>query len=87
MAAGSIKTPQILMLSGIGPSDHLKAFGIQTKIHNSNVGSNLQDHIGIDYLYRSNVPTLNKSLGTWSGRVKSILEYLIFLEYISFVSS
>ena len=78
MAAGSIKTPQILMHSGIGPSDHLKEFGIKTKIHNSNVGSNLQDHIGIDYLYRSKVPTLNKSLGTWSGRVKSILEYLIF---------
>ena len=78
MAAGSIKTPQILMLSGIGPSDHLKEFGIQTKIHNSNVGSNLQDHIGIDYLYKSKVPTLNESLGTWSGRIKSILEYLIF---------
>ena len=78
MAAGSIKTPHILMLSGIGPSDHLKNFGIETKIDNPNVGSNLQDHIGIDYLYRSKVPTLNKSLGTVSGRIKSILEYLIF---------
>ena len=78
MAAGSIKTPHILMLSGIGPSDHLKDFGIETKIDNPNVGSNLQDHIGIDYLYRSKVPTLNKSLGTVSGRIKSILEYLIF---------
>ena len=78
MAAGSIKTPHILMLSGIGPSDHLKDLGIETKIDNPNVGSNLQDHIGIDYLYRSKVPTLNKSLGTVSGRIKSILEYLIF---------
>jgi len=78
MSAGSIKTPHILMLSGIGPSDHLKDFGIETKIDNPNVGSNLQDHIGIDYLYRSKVPTLNKSLGTVSGRIKSILEYLIF---------
>ena len=78
MAAGSIKTPHILMLSGIGPSDHLKNFGIETKIDNPNIGSNLQDHIGIDYLYRSKVPTLNKSLGTVSGRIKSILEYLIF---------
>ena len=78
MAAGSIKTPHILMHSGIGPSEHLKEFGIKTKIDNPNVGSNLQDHIGIDYLYRSKVPTLNKSLGTWSGRTKSILEYLIF---------
>ncbi len=77
MAAGSIKTPHILMHSGIGPQNHLKDFGIKTKIDNSNVGANLQDHIGIDYLYRSKVQTLNKSLGTWSGRIKSILEYLM----------
>ena len=43
MAAGSIKTPHILMLSGIGPSDHLKDFGIETKIDNPNIGSNLQE--------------------------------------------
>ncbi len=78
MTAGSIKTPQILMHSGIGPSDHLKKFDIKTRIHNSNIGSNLQDHVGIEYLFRSNVATLNQSLGTWRGRTKSILEYLMF---------
>ena len=78
LAAGSIKTPQILMLSGIGSSEHLKKFNIKTKIDNHNVGSNFQDHIGIDYLYRSKIPTLNKSLGTWNGRIKSILEYLFY---------
>ena len=78
LAAGSIKTPQILMLSGIGSSDHLKKFDIETKINNKNVGLNFQDHIGIDYLYRSKVTTLNKSLGTWNGRIKSIFQYLIY---------
>ena len=78
LSAGSIKSPQLLMLSGIGSSNHLKQFNIETKINNENVGSNLQDHIGIDYLYRSKVSTLNKSLGTWNGRIKSIFEYLLF---------
>ena len=50
MSSGAIKTPQILMLSGIGPDKILKKNGIQVLLNNENVGSNLQDHIGLDYL-------------------------------------
>ena len=78
MAAGSIKTPHILMNSGIGPSKLLKKNDISIKIENNNVGSHLQDHIGIDYLYKSKIPTLNQSLGTIKGRIQSILQYLFF---------
>ena len=45
LSAGTIGTPQILMLSGIGDSDHLKEVGIKTILHSPEVGRNLQDHL------------------------------------------
>lgn len=46
VAAGVIGSPQLLMLSGIGPSDHLKELNIPIK-QNLSVGYNLQDHVGL----------------------------------------
>ncbi|KAA8649313.1 hypothetical protein EYZ11_007058 [Aspergillus tanneri] len=45
VCAGSIQSPQILELSGIGNCEVLSAAGIPVKIHNPNVGENLQDHL------------------------------------------
>ncbi|OTB05583.1 putative GMC oxidoreductase [Hypoxylon sp. CI-4A] len=44
LAAGSIKTPQLLELSGIGDKNRLEKYGIDCLIDNPNVGENLQDH-------------------------------------------
>jgi choline dehydrogenase len=44
MAAGAIATPKILMLSGVGPAEHLKARGIAAVVDRPEVGANLQDH-------------------------------------------
>ncbi len=44
MAAGTFNTPKVLMLSGIGPADHLKAMGIAPKFDLPGIGQNLQDH-------------------------------------------
>ncbi|KIM44803.1 GMC oxidoreductase [Hebeloma cylindrosporum] len=44
LSAGSVGTPQILQLSGIGNSADLKALNITPIIHNANVGENLSDH-------------------------------------------
>lgn len=45
VAAGALRTPQLLMLSGIGPADHLAEVGIDLRSHLPGVGENLQDHV------------------------------------------
>ena len=44
LSAGAIGSPQLLMLSGIGPADHLAELGIDTVADSPGVGDNLQDH-------------------------------------------
>jgi len=47
LAAGAINTPQLLMLSGLGPADHLRAHGIEVRADLPEVGEGLQDHLDI----------------------------------------
>ena len=54
LSAGTIGTPQILMLSGIGDSDHLKEVGIKTILHSPEVGRNLQDHLIVPMSFDTN---------------------------------
>lgn len=44
LSGGAINSPQLLMLSGIGPADHLRQLGIECRIDLPGVGSNLHDH-------------------------------------------
>ena len=44
LSAGAINTPQLLMLSGIGPADHLAEHGISVIVDNPNVGDHYMDH-------------------------------------------
>jgi choline dehydrogenase-like flavoprotein len=61
LSAGAINTPQLLMLSGIGPSKHLSQLGIKT-IVNSAVGYNLMDHLAPGALtFTVNATTLKNS--------------------------
>ena len=76
LSSGSIMTPYLLLKSGIGNAKDLKEFNIPVNLHSSHVGKNFQDHLGLDYLYKTFSPTLNKDLGTWGGRIKSVLKYL-----------
>ncbi len=80
LAAGAINSPQILQLSGIGDANLIKQFGIKVIHHAPAVGQNLQDHLGIDLLYRANTPTLNQELGPLWGKVKHALRYLFTLK-------
>jgi len=45
LCGGAINTPQLLMLSGIGPADHLASHGIELLVDAPDVGANLQDHL------------------------------------------
>ncbi|NNF56659.1 MAG: choline dehydrogenase [Rhodothermaceae bacterium] len=53
LCGGAINSPQLLMLSGVGPVDHLRAQGIEVVADRSEVGSNLQDHLIVGVRYRS----------------------------------
>ncbi|TBR40334.1 MULTISPECIES: GMC family oxidoreductase [Dyella] len=47
LSAGAINTPQLLMLSGVGPADELRQHGIPTVLDQPHVGAHLQDHLDI----------------------------------------
>ena len=76
LCSGSIMTPYLLLKSGIGNASDLKELNLPVNLHSSHVGKNFQDHLGLDYLYKTFASTLNKDLGTWGGRIKSVLKYL-----------
>lgn len=56
LAGGSINTPQMLMLSGIGPADDLRALGIDVVADVPGVGQNLSDHTSAALAFRRKVP-------------------------------
>ena len=76
LAAGAVGTPAILQRSGIGPRRLLDTFGIAPVCVNEAVGAGLQDHLGIDYLFRANEPTLNQSIGRLSGQMAAALRFM-----------
>lgn len=47
LSAGALNSPQLLMLSGVGPRHHLESLGIPVVHDSPGVGQNLQDHIGV----------------------------------------
>ncbi|HEY6457656.1 MAG TPA: GMC family oxidoreductase N-terminal domain-containing protein [Steroidobacteraceae bacterium] len=53
VCAGAFNTPQLLLLSGIGPADQLTAHGIAVIRHSPNVGRNLQDHQSIGMMFEA----------------------------------
>ncbi|WP_461472606.1 GMC family oxidoreductase [Pararhodobacter sp.] len=77
LSGGGINTPQILMLSGVGPGAALAALGIGVVLDQPNVGANLTDHQGLNYTYRMRVPTMNDVLRPWWGKALVGLRYLL----------
>ncbi len=78
LSAGSINSPQLLQLSGIADPALLSRFDIPLRQAAPAVGRNLQDHLGINYIYRSRVPTLNNALYPLRGKIRAGIEFLLW---------
>ncbi|TAL93152.1 MAG: choline dehydrogenase [Paraburkholderia sp.] len=71
VSAGSLNSPQVLMLSGIGPGEELRRHGISTVVDSPGVGLNLQDHFYVHGSYRS---TPDSSYNYQLGGLRKYLE-------------
>lgn len=77
VSGGAVNSPQLLQLSGVGPADLLTSLGIDIVQAAPGVGQNLQDHLGMDFIYRSRLPTLNDQLHSWQGKIRQGLRYVL----------
>ena len=78
LSAGALQTPQLLLLSGIGPAADLKEVGIQPVHDLKGVGRNLHDHLACPVLMRSPDPTsYGISARALPRGIANVLEYLI----------
>jgi choline dehydrogenase len=78
LAAGSIGSPHLLQLSGIGPADVLRRFGIPVVHEATGVGANLHDHLQIRMMWKVKGPTLNQLANSWRGKMQMALQYLFW---------
>ncbi|AQU81567.1 MULTISPECIES: GMC family oxidoreductase [unclassified Halomonas] len=77
LCAGAIGSPHLLLLSGVGPAEHLREHNIALVHDLPGVGENLQDHLQIRSVYRvSNAKTLNVMASTLLGKAAIGWEYL-----------
>jgi choline dehydrogenase len=76
LSAGSIGSPQLLQLSGIGPAALLKQHDIPVQVDLPGVGANLQDHLQIRAVFKlNNAKTLNTMVGSLYGKALVAMEY------------
>ena len=76
LCGGAINTPQVLMLSGIGPAAHLQAMGIAVERDHPHVGQHLQDHFQARLMFRaSQRVTLNERVNSLFGMAMMGAQY------------
>jgi choline dehydrogenase-like flavoprotein len=78
LAAGSIGSTQILLLSGVGPAAQLQGLGIPVVLDKPGVGENLQDHLQLRLIYKvTGVKTLNQIYYSRFGKAGMALDYAL----------
>ncbi|HMD62677.1 MAG TPA: choline dehydrogenase [Stellaceae bacterium] len=79
LCGGAVNSPQLLMLSGIGPQQHLSELGIAVVHHLPGVGQSLQDHYSAPIKLRCRLPiTVNDVMQSNVRKLKSGLQYMMF---------
>jgi choline dehydrogenase len=79
LCGGAVNSPQLLMLSGIGPQPHIAEFGIPFVHHLPGVGQSLQDHYSAPIKLRCRLPvTVNDVMLNNARKLKAGLEYYMF---------
>ncbi len=79
LAAGSIGSTQIMLLSGVGPAQHLAEHGIAVVADRPGVGANLQDHLQLRLIYKvDGIRTLNERYHAPLGLAGMLAEYVLF---------
>lgn len=78
VTSGAIGTPKLMMLSGIGPGDHLREQGIDVVADLPGVGSNLNDHFGIDIVAELKGPDSLDKYGKLHWSVWAGIQYYLF---------
>ena len=78
LAAGAINSPQLLLLSGIGPAAELRAVGVAPVLDLPGVGKNLQDHLNVNIVQRTTRPVTLDGKGSGLASLAVALEFLLF---------
>ncbi len=79
LAAGSLGSAQIMLLSGVGPAAHLREYGIPVVLDRPGVGANLQDHLQLRLIYKvQGIKTLNERYHAPLGFAGMLVEYALF---------
>jgi choline dehydrogenase len=79
MAAGSIGSPQIMMLSGVGPAADLSKLDIPVVLDRPGVGANLHDHLQLRMIYKvTGIRTLNEMYSSLLARAWMGVNYALF---------
>ena len=77
LCGGAINSPQLLMLSGIGPAAHLRQQGIEVKVNLPGVGGNLQDHLDVCTMQRCLQPVTYDDSDTLLNEMRIGFEYYL----------
>lgn len=77
LSGGAINSPQLLMLSGVGPAEHLRELGIDVVHDLPGVGQNLHDHPTVGFKFMCKKDVTPHRLGTLTGKAKAGIEWFL----------